>query len=173
MTEYNHRLREMIQVKESLNSIASKTKDVFDAKMRATVKGLLDDHYALEGLTVEDAEGMRAHMRVVEVSGQIADKLLGVDGSNFRQTHRSKMDWDYDRPRRVLEYVKKIADIIPAEYLTKLISDSQRLTAEELISRYEAVKGEAKQSDYSGQPSGIDPKAFRIIARIRRKQGNN
>jgi hypothetical protein len=163
----------MLQIKESMNSIAIKTKDVFDAKMRATVKDLLDHHYALEGLTVEDAEGRRAHMRVIEASGQIADKLLGVDGSNFRQTYRSKMDWDYDRPRRVLEYVQKIADIIPAENLTKLIRDSQRLTAEELISRYEAMKGEAKQSDYSGQPSGIDPNAFRIIARIRRKQDNH
>ena len=74
------------------------------------------------------------------------------------------MDLEYERPRRVLNYVLKIVDIIPVENLSKLIRDSQRLTADGLISRYEAVKGEAKQSDYSGQPSGIDPNAFRYRA---------
>ena len=164
MTEYNHRLGEMMHVKESLNSVAMSTRDVFTAKMRATVKGLLEYRYALEGELTEDVESRQAQMQWFEGSGKNMDKILGVDNSNFWRTYRKNMDWEYERPRRVLNYVLKIVDIIPVENLSKLIRDSQRLTAEGLISRYEAIKGEAKQSDYSGQPSGIDPNAFRYRA---------
>jgi hypothetical protein len=115
--------------------------------MRATVKGLLEYRYALQGELTEDAKGRRAHMMALKDSGLMIKKIFGVDNSNFREAYKKKMNWDYERPRRVLNYVLKIVDIIPVENLSKLIRDSQRLTAEGLISRYEAVKGEAKQSD--------------------------
>jgi len=153
-----------MHVKESLNSVSMSTRDVFTAKMRATVKGLLEYRYALQGELTEDAKGRRAHIQALEDSGLMIKKIFGVDNSNFREAYKKKMNWDYERPRRVLNYVLKMVDIIPVEDLSKLIRDSQRLTAEGLISRYEAVKGEAKQSDYSGQPSGIDPNAFRYRA---------
>jgi len=58
---------------------------------------------------------------------------------------------------RIYRYIKKLVDIFPAEHLTQLLSSSQLMTAEELVAFYEAKKGEAKQSDYSGEPTGIDP----------------
>jgi hypothetical protein len=166
MTEPNPMHLEARRVYNSLIFTAAKTKDEIDARMRNTVKDLLDYHYALEGEEIEDVEGRKAHMQAFLISSQIADKLLGVDSSNHRQTYKNAVNWNHERPRRISDYVQKIADIVPAENLTKLIRDCQRLTAEKLISRYEAVKGEAKLSDYSGQPTGIDSNAFRYIAKI-------
>jgi hypothetical protein len=54
---------------------------------------------------------------------------------------------------KIYRYIKKLVDIFPAEHLTQLLSSSQLMTAEELLAFYEAKKGEAKQSDYSGEPT--------------------
>lgn len=172
MTEIDP-MQEMEIVHDYLILVARKTKASFDNRMRVTVKELLNDRYPGKAENVEAARYREEFRQTMESAENLADALFGVDSGKRRLYIGNIQEWNRTRPSRICQYVQKLVDIFPAERLTHLLISSQHLTAEELIEFYEANKGEGKQSDYSGQPTGIDPNAFRIIAtRIRRKQGN-
>jgi hypothetical protein len=157
---------EMQRARDSLAEAAAETQDVVEARMRSIVKRLLALRYAAPVESIEEEQTRTENRQAFERGGQLGDRILGVDTSSSRQKYMDSLDWGHDRPKRVQEYVQKIADIFPATHLTSLLRSSEEYTAEELIEFYEAVKGEAKRSDYSGQPSGIDPSMILVKARI-------
>jgi hypothetical protein len=93
---------------------------------------------------------------------KIGDMIFGGNSDIQIQFMKNNANWNRTRPVRIHNYVQKLADIFPPEYLTRLLHSSKNLRAEELINLYEADKGEAKRSDYSGIPTGIDLIQLRI-----------
>jgi len=161
LTEPDPMFHEMIRAHNNLSITAVKTSNKFDDRMRATVKELLGYRYALEGEPIEVARERRALLWHLENADRFSDALFGVDSSKKRQFMKDNYEWNRTRPLRIYNYVQKLTDIFPSEHLTRLLSSSLTHTPEEIISLYEANKGEAKQSDYSSQPTAIDPRAFK------------
>jgi hypothetical protein len=153
--------QDMEIVYTSLLLVARKSKKSFDDRMRTTVKELLAYRYTLKTKTVEATREMESLTQGIEAIDILTDRIFGVDSSRQRQFRRNNYEWNRKRPVRIYDYIQKLADIFPAEHLTRLLRDSQHLTEEELITLYEAKKGEAKQNDYSGYPTGVDlPKIY-------------
>lgn len=167
MTEPDPMFQEMIRVQYTLSITSARTKYKFDDKMRTTVKALLGYRYTLKGEPIyREREEFDWHLDNASI---LSDIIFRVDSSKQRQLRKNEVEWKRTRPFRIYTYVQKLADIFPAEHLIQLLRSSQRLTAEELIALYEANKGEAKMSDYSGEPTGIDPTKFKTIAKLVRK----
>ena len=163
MTELNQMQREMIETHNVLSFTAVRTKNKFDERMRATVKELLGYRYALETKPIEEtaeASEFRGHW---ENAIRLGNALFGGNSKEI-QFWKNNAEWNRNRPIRIYDYVQKIVDIFPAEHLTRLLYSSKNLTAEELISLYEANKGEAKQNDYGGIPTGIDQNQLMVKA---------
>jgi hypothetical protein len=153
LTEINQMQQEMIQAHNRLSVAAVATKSKFEDRMRATVKELLSYRYALVAKPIEENSEVPELMWHWENAMRIGDAIFGGGSENQM---RALMERNRTRPVRVNGYVQKLVDIFPAEYLTDLLRSSLNLTAEELIYRFEANKGEATHSDYGGIPTGID-----------------
>ena len=162
MTESNPMLQEMIRVKNSMTMTSMRTKNKFDDRMRVTVKDLLDYHYAMEGESIELVNYRRDFMQVLERADILTDWIFRVNSSRRRQFMKNAAEWNGNRPIRIFNYLEKLVDIFPPEHLIDLLSSSLKHGPEEIISIYEANKGEAKLSDYGGEPTGIDLTAFKI-----------
>ena len=169
MTEPNSMLIEMNEVQNTLRITAARTKDKFDERMRTTVKDLLGTRYALEAKPVEMIPEVRELVLHWENAMRIGDAIFGENSDKQIQFLKNNAEWNKTRPVRIYNYVQKLADIFPAEHLTCLLHSSKNLTAEEFISRYESNKGEAKQNDYGGIPSGIDLSQLRAKIRLAHK----
>jgi hypothetical protein len=161
LTEINQMQQEMIQAHNRLSVAAVATKSKFEDRMRATVKELLSYRYALVAKPIEENSEVRESMWHWENAMRIGDAIFGGGSENQM---RALMERNRTRPVRVNGYVQKLVDIFPAEYLTDLLRSSLNLTAEELIYRFEANKGEATHSDYGGIPTGIDQSQLRAKA---------
>lgn len=162
MTELGQMQQEMIQSQNILSFTAIRTKNIFDERMRSTVKELLGYRYALEAKPVEQPPEVRELVWHWENAMKIGDMIFGGNSDIQIQFMKNNANWNRTRPVRIHNYVQKLADIFPPEYLTRLLHSSKNLRAEELINLYEADKGEAKRSDYSGIPTGIDLIQLRI-----------
>ncbi len=143
-----------------------RTKDKFDARMRVTVKDLIRYIYAKESQPIEESSPQREFTWHLETAEKLGDLFFRVDSSSQRQFLKNVAEWNRNRPVRICDYVQKLADIFPPEHLTRLLLSSLKNTPEEIISIYEANKGEAKSSDYSGYPTGIDSSKLKSIATI-------
>ena len=163
MTEINQMQKEITQAYNGLSFAAVKTKDKFDARMRATVKDLLGARYALECKPVEVPQEVREFMDHLENAIRFGDAISGVNSDRLIQSMKYS-EWNRNQPVRIYDYVQKIIDIFPAKHLMLLLHSSKNLSAVEFISLYEANKGEAKQSDYDGIPTGIDQNQIRYKA---------
>jgi len=161
MTDSHLMFREMVQVQNTLSLTAAMTKEKIDARMRATVKDLLRHRYALEPEPIEEYNKRRGKMLQVGIVDLFTDALLHVDSSNKRRDMYNYEELNRTRPLRIYNYVQRLADICPPEHLTHLLQTSLRMTPEALISFYEASQNDAKLSDYTGQPSSIDPNVFK------------
>ena len=151
-------MQELEIAHDSLLIVARKTKNGFDGRMRATVKEMLGYRYPLKAVPAEKVRYREDFTQILESSEIFSNLIFGIDSSKQSQFMK-KVEWNRTRPERINTYIKRLADIFPAEHLSQLLSSSQLMTAEELIALYEAKKGEAKQSDYSGEPTGIDPRS--------------
>ncbi len=159
MTEPVPMSLEFVRARNDLRLTAERTRGRFDELMRANVKELLGYRYAEVGKPVEIPSGTRELVGHYENADILSDVLFGVNNSE----RRSAREWDRNRPVRVYDYVQKLADIFSPEYLIHLLRNSLRMTPEALIDFYEAYQNEAKLSDYAGQPSAIDPNAFKTM----------
>ena len=161
MTEQDLMFKEMVQAQNSLSLTAAMTKEKIDAKMRATVKELLNYRYASKGNPIKKYNGKNVFTDHFEDSVILGELLFGPDPSGRRQVQVMNIELNRTRPLRIHNYVQRLADIFPPEHLTHLLRTSLRMTPEALISFYEANPNEAKLSDYAGQPSAIDPNVFK------------
>ena len=169
MTWLESRRLEMEQIKGNLRDAAKRTGPRFDYWMRYSVKEVLAYQYVLEGELVEDVRERESYFKTIETAGKFFDRGFGFDSSRQRESMKRRDEWNRDRQVRVADYVQKIVDIFPARSLTRLIHSSRNMQAEQLIEHFESVKGEARQSDYAGHPSGNDPSTLIAKAiRIRR-----
>ena len=159
-------MQELEIAHDSLLIVARKTKNGFDGRMRATVKEMLGYRYPLKAVPAEKVRSGEEFTQILESSEIFSNLIFGTDSSKQRQFMKKVEEWNRTRPERINRYIKRLADIFPAEHLTQLLSSSQLMTAEELIALYEAKKGEAKSSDYSGYPTGIDSSKLKSIATI-------
>ena len=162
--------QEMIRARNNLRIATAKTSYKFDAKMRATIKDLLGYRYALTAEPIKIYRQRRDLMQIIKDSDKFSDWVFGIDSSRQRQFMNNNAEWNRLRPLRIFDYVQKLADIFPPEHLTHLLASSLNHTPEEIISLYEANKGEAIQSDYDCEPTGIDLSSIRKRARTTRVQ---
>jgi hypothetical protein len=170
VTETESRLGEMNYVKNSLQHAAAEANHIVDARMRSTVKELLAYQYAPTAETVEVVKEIDSFINIIESADIFSDIIFGMDSSKNREFKRRNYEWNKARPVRLYDYVQKLADIFPAQHLIKMIHSCKSMPAEELIDFYEANKGEARQSDYGGKPTGIDLSVFvskAIVLRIK------
>lgn len=160
MTWLESKRVEMSQTRSSLEDTARRTAPQFDDWMRYSVKEALEYRYAPFAESVEVAAEKASFMRTLDNADKFSDLLFGLDSGRQREWRRRNYEWSQRRPVRVADYVQKIADIFPARFLKYLIINCRELTAEQLIDRFEFSKGEARRSDYAGNPSGIDSSSF-------------
>jgi hypothetical protein len=160
MTWLESKRVEMSQTRSSLEDAARRTAARFDDWMRYSVKEVLGYRYAPNAESVEEAAEKDSFMQILDSADKFSDFLFGMDSSRQREWRRGNYEWNQGRPVRVANYVQKIADIFPARFLKYLLVNGRGLTAEQLIDRFEFTKGEARRSDYAGNPSGIDLSSF-------------
>jgi hypothetical protein len=165
--EKDLRLQEMTQVRNIMRTTAEKTKEKFDTRMRSTVKGLLIYRYAPKTEPADVERERRYHEAHFEIADIFSDIFFKVNNSERRQFMKEITEWARGKPLRVFLYIQKLADIFPAQYLTLLLRTSLKNTAEQTIAIYEANKGDALRSDYSGEPSGIDSAALPITVTVK------
>src|SRR5690606_24209323 len=125
-----------------------------------SVKEVLEYRYAPIVEPAKVAAEKEAFMQILDNADKFSDALFGMDSSKRIEWRRRNYEWNQARPVRVANYVQKIADIFPARFLKYLLFNGRGLTAEQLIDRFELIKGEARGSDYAGNPSGIDLSSF-------------
>lgn len=172
MSDLDLRLQEMIQVRDNMSTTAAQTRERFDAKMRDTVKDLLSYRYALEGEPIEDARKRREFMQHIENAEILSDAIFGKDPSKSRLLMKN-YEWNRGRPHRIYDYIQRLADMFPSRYLLYLLRTSLNHTAEETIAIFEADKGEALHSDYSGQQTGLDYTTLPVVSKSVRKMNES
>ena len=173
MSDLEDRVNERNLAFEELLDCLIRTEPKCNELMRSAVKDMLNASYPVKARLVQ-------HIKDDEVMVSaflLGEATVGLIGGTFSReklaARRASMEWNKSRPRRVRDYVMKIAEIFPAEHLTELVTSSQMMNAVELIEFYEAVKGKAKQSDYAGKPSGIDTSKLYKKAKIKIITGKN
>jgi hypothetical protein len=158
LSETEKRRLELSKTIDYLKITITMSMSVLDDKMRKTVKELLGYRYMLKPLSDKQKKIDEDRLLFINAA-EFADKVFGTEPREWVKSRKS-YELERDRPVRIYDYVQKIADIFPAEHLTRLVYCSKQLSPEALIAYFEAEKGEASGSDYVGEPSGIDPSTY-------------
>jgi hypothetical protein len=137
--------------------IASESsRDIFDDKMRATVKEFVGYRYAVKSLTVEYAREKDKLLGTAYAANIVTGLVFGVDEREPVKFMKNIENWDRASSVRIYRYIQRLVDIFPAQHLTNLLRSCLKHSAEEVIMLFEVNKGEAKSKDYAEGPTQID-----------------
>jgi hypothetical protein len=171
VTWLESRRQEVFLIKRRLEVSAESSKDSFDGYMRRSVKEVL---YHVYPPRPESMEAFKERRRKY-VGDTYTTLLQGVLGRKDAAEHVEMLTRYYElkplEEYRIVDYIMKMVDMFPAQFLTGLVTECGKLTATQWIMRFEGVKGEARLNNYMGQPTKIDITPFIRVRVVKKSQG--
>lgn len=157
-------LSEVHKQRLSLEGTLWRTKGSLESRMRVAVRVMIRDYYPIKVDLAKNVKSREYLEKNLQMADLIGDALFGLGTGEQSRTNISNAESVRRRPIRILNYIEKLVELVPADYLIMFLSDCLSLGLEETIGTYEVIKGEAKSNDYFNLPTGIDSASFRKYA---------
>lgn len=89
------------------------------------------------------------------------DRIFGLEPGRNMRVLTAIGESNRRRPIRILNWLKKLVDVVPDDLLIVFLNNCLELGPEETIKLFEVKKGEASSRDYDGEPTGFNLDSLR------------